>query len=168
MPFIIQILYEWAEQGTWRQSSGYFCQVAVAAPETKENVMRTLAFFTILACLVLSGCGASTKSQMIEQAAIHENISVSLNWQRATQVVKTAYDESHSLTLHCMLYNELGEAECIMDRPAFGGGGYNVVIQIKKTSDNASTVDMYSYVAAGYLRRVFADVITALRNAEKK
>ena len=113
--------------------------------------MRKLWVVLAVVGVLVAGCGAKTKSELIADAKLHERYAVEKNYQEAYRGIADKFVEcsdSMAQYLQRNLYSELGEGELYLQ--GADASGYLFLVEVKKISEDRAEVKAYSKVSTGF------------------
>lgn len=113
--------------------------------------MRKLWVVLAVVGVLVAGCGAKTKTELIAEAKLHEGYMVEDNYQAVYKRVVDKFMECSdgwAQYLQRDLYTDLGEGEMFMF--GAGGDGYVFLVNIKSAEPTLTNVSSYSKITSGY------------------
>lgn len=123
--------------------------------------MKNLAVLILMVTLLaVSGCGAKTKPELIQEAKLHEEFSINKNYQEVYRGIADKFVEcfdSGAQHIRRNLYSELGEGELYLH--GADSAGYVFLVEVKKTGDAQTEVKAYSKISTG----LFPELIEIVR-----
>ena len=113
--------------------------------------MRKLWVVLAVVGVLVAGCGAKTKTELIAEAKLHEGYMVEDNYQAVYKRVVDKFMECSGYGAQFVqrnLYTELGEGEVFLF--GAGGEGYVLLATMKKTGSKQTSIAAYSKVSTGF------------------